>query len=243
MICNEDFLSKLQIYSNTVGACLDHVLLSHILEDTVIKDRVTVDHKLPVALYDQLAIRQKIVLIQYLYTLFDERAFHLNKFKNEFQEFFADSQALGDAEIVLSLYDHLGKDILMIRNNITSHSCYKIKGHEHAYESLTRVRDFDIDLIICFLRLIDVKFRIKFQSTTTFISPSEHRDALIMEEIRRKIENNSSKSLLPNEKLAKICQDVTKALVSQFYSKGIHPFYYTETGLAFLRNNKDSGFT
>lgn len=240
MSSNEDFLSKLQIYSNTVGACLDHVLLSHILEDTVIKDRVTVEHKLPIGLYTQLVIRQKIVLIQYLYTLFDDSAFHLDKFKSEFQEFFKDSQALGDTEIVLNLYDYLKKDISIIRHNIASHSSYKIKSHERGYESLARVGDFDIDLIICFLRLIDVKFRFKFQATLTFISPSEHRDALIMEEIRRKIENNSSGSSFPNEELEEIHRNITKDLASRFYSKGIHPLYYIETGLAVLRNNKDS---
>lgn len=237
MNSNEFFLSKLQIYSDTVGSCLDQIILSFILNDSVVKDRAIVDGHLPVGLYNQIIAKQKVFLAQYLYTLFDDKAFHLKTFKDDFEKQFSESEALGDTEIVLNLYSFIKQDICIVRNNISSHSSYKIKGHENAYQALGRLEAFDLDLVVCFLRLIDVKFRFKYQATKTFYPLEKHRDALIMEEIRRKIEKNSSGSSIPPKTLSSILFSIIKDLTNQFYSKGIHPLYYTESGLAFLREN------
>ena len=77
---NEKFCQQLTIFQNTVTACLDVMIVEYILKNENVVDIVEKQFKFSNPHFSSIILRQKLIFIQYLFTIFDPSGFHLEKF-------------------------------------------------------------------------------------------------------------------------------------------------------------------
>ena len=147
---NEKFCQQLTIFQNTVTACLDVMIVEYILKNENVVDIVEKQFKFSNPHFSSIILRQKLIFIQYLFTIFDPSGFHLEKFLNENMQQFKKANVIDYTQTVLKMFHGINKDVTIVRNNISSHSSYNEKGHKKGYESLAKIDNSELDIILCF---------------------------------------------------------------------------------------------